>query len=195
MEFSATPITCFIILHPLPSLTVEETRSSCLAKPITMADNTIVPATVAVPFAFRFILTILEPLFALNGTWMCLSNPGSYLATMTRDAFPFTNSETFMYTTVGGSWVYFAFIEAIVMRLFDDVRLWRYLCAGILINDAFYCHAIAQAVGGWSVWVDVASWTKDDHVIFWATWPVIIIRVLIVSGLGLKKVPSAKKSN
>ncbi|KAJ3497357.1 hypothetical protein NLG97_g1968 [Lecanicillium saksenae] len=158
-----------------------------------MADTTIIPATATVPFVIRFILTVFEPLSALNGAWMCLHNPGSYLTIMTRNAFPFTKSETFMYTTVAGSWIYFAFIEAVVMRLFDDLRLWRYLCAGILINDAIYCHAIAQAVGGWAVWLDVASWTKDDHMVFWATWPLIIIRVMVVLGVGLKKLPTEKK--
>lgn len=159
----------------------------------TMADKTITPATAAVPFLFRFILTVLEPLAALSGAWMCLRDPGSYKTIMTRDAFPFAASETFMYTTVGGSWIYFSFIEAVVMRLFDDVRLWRFLCAGILINDAAYCHAIAQAVGGWNVWLDVSGWTKDDHVVFWSTMPLVIVRILIVSGVGLKKVPGRNK--
>ncbi|TQV99400.1 hypothetical protein V2A60_004878 [Cordyceps javanica] len=159
-----------------------------------MAGTTITPATAAVPFIFRFVLTVLEPLAALNGAWMCLRKPGDYLTIMTRGAFPFTESETFMYTTVGGSWIYFAFIEAVVMRLFDDVRLWRYLCAGILINDLAYCHAIAQAVGGWNIWMDVSNWTKDDHMVFWSTWPLIIIRGLIVLGVGLKKVPMQRKN-
>ena len=160
-----------------------------------MADRTVTRATAAVPFVFRFVLTVLEPLAAVSGAWMCLRNPGSYLTIMTRDAHPFTESETFMYTTVGGSWIYFAFIQAVVMRLFDDVRLWRYLCAGILLSDAAYCHATAQAVGGWNVWLDVANWTRDDHMVFWSTWPQIIIRVLVVLGVGLKKVPGQKKYN
>ncbi|OAR01510.1 hypothetical protein LLEC1_02608 [Akanthomyces lecanii] len=158
-----------------------------------MADRSITPASAAVPLVFRLVLTVLEPLAALNGAWMCLRSPGSYLAIMTRGAAPLAASETFMYTTVGGSWMYFAFIQAVVMRLFDDVRLWRYLCAGILISDAAYCHAIAQAVGGWSVWLDVASWTKDDHMVFWATWPLVVVRILVVLGVGIKKVPGQKK--
>ncbi|EGX91408.1 hypothetical protein CCM_05566 [Cordyceps militaris CM01] len=158
-----------------------------------MTERAIVPATATVPFAFRFILTVLEPLAALHGAWMCLYNPGRYLAAMTRDAFPLSPSETYIYTTVGGSWIYFAFLEAVVMRLFDDVRLWRYLCAGILMNDAVYCHATAQAVGGWEVWLDVGKWTRDDYVVFWSTWPLIVVRVLVVLGIGLKKLPDKKK--
>ncbi|KAJ6789124.1 hypothetical protein PWT90_08322 [Aphanocladium album] len=146
-----------------------------------MTDRTITPATATVPFAIRFILTVFEPLDALNRAWMCAcTTPSSYLTIMTRDALPFTKSETFMYTTVGRSAIYFGFIEAVVLRVFGDVRLWRYMCAGILINDAIYCHAIAQAVGGWAVWLDVASWTRDDHMVFWSTWPLIIIRVRLL---------------
>lgn len=95
---------------------------------------------------------------------------------------------------MGGSWLYFAFVEAVVMRLFDDVRLWRLLCAGMLLSDAAYCHAIAQGVGGWTAWGDIKAWTREDHTVFWATVPLVLVRILVVFGIGLKDIPREKRT-
>ena len=156
-------------------------------------ETAVIPASAAVPLLYRLCLTTIEPLFAVNGALLVFRNPGTYLSMMTRDAVSFTEPSTFLYTTAGGSWLYFAFVEAVVMRLFDDLRLWRVLCAGMLLSDVAYCHAIAQAVGGWAVYADVTTWTKDDHAVFWATAPLVLVRILVVLGIGVKTGPSARK--
>lgn len=148
--------------------------------------NEIIPATTAIPFAYRFILTVIEPLFALNGVIMVFRSPEDYLSTMTRHGGSFTPGSTFLYTALGGGWIYFAFIEVVVMRIYDDLRLWRLLCIGMLLSDAVFFHSTAQAVGGWVHWFDVTAWTPEDHFIFWSNASVLIVRVLIIFGIGVK---------
>ncbi len=157
-------------------------------------ESAVTPASAVVSPLYRLSITTIEPLFAVMGSLLVFRDPGTYLSTMTRDLVPFTTGSKFIYTTMGGSWLYFAFVEAVVMRLFDDVRLWRVLCAGMLFSDAAYCYAIAQALGGWAVWLDVTGWTKEDHAMFWATAPLVLVRILLVLGIGLQKEPKAIKS-
>lgn len=167
-----------------------------LLKYPAMASSTetnVIPASATLPLVYRLSLTTIEPLFAVNGALLVFRNPGTYLSMMTRDVVLFTAPSTFLYTTTGGAWLYFAFVEAVVMRLFDDLRLWRVLCAGMLLSDAAYCHAIAQAVGGWAVYMDVLSWTRDDHAVFWATAPLVLVRILVVLGVGVKTGSNARK--
>lgn len=159
----------------------------------TSTQTEITPASAAVPLLFRLIITTIEPLFAASGALLVFRDPSAYLSVMTRGAVSFNAPSTFMYTTAGGSWLYFAFVEAVVLRLFDDLGLWRVLCTGMLLSDVAYCHAAAQAVGGWAEWVDIAAWTKDDYVVFWSMAPMVLVRVLVVLGVGLKTASAAEK--
>ncbi|TWU73900.1 hypothetical protein ED733_003419 [Metarhizium rileyi] len=144
-----------------------------------------VTASSSIPLPYRLLLTVLEPLFAANGAMLVFRAPAHYLSMMTRHAAAATAGPTFLYTSLGGSWLYFAFVEAVVMRVCDDLRLWRLLCAGMLLSDAVFCHSVAQAVGGWAAWAGLSAWTLDDHLVFWGTVPFIVVRVLVVLGVGL----------
>lgn len=150
-----------------------------------------------IPWPYRLILTTVEPLFALAGAALVLRSPAGYLATMTRDAVHYPTEggplSAFLYTQLGGGWLYFAFVEAVVLRLYPtDTRLWWLLCVGMLLSDTAYAHGCAQAVGGWAAWVDVAQWTRDDWTVFWTTAPMITARVCFVLGIG---VGGGKSSN
>lgn len=151
-----------------------------------------VSASATVPFIYGLLLTTLEPLFAANGAILVFRTPGAYLSTMTRHGAAFTAGSTFLYTSLGGSWLYFAFVEAVVLRAYDDLRLWRLLCAGMLLSDVAFCHSAAQAVGGWARWLDLGAWTMDDHLVFWGTAPFVLVRVLLVLGVGVKAVDGRK---
>jgi hypothetical protein len=158
-----------------------------------MAPSSSVPASF--PFAYRLILTTVEPLFATLGALLAFRNPAGYLATMTRGAARFAPDSAFLYTELGGAWLYFAFAEAVVLRVYrDDARLWRLLCAGMLLSDAAYCHSAAQAVGGWATWARLADWTKEDWIVFWTTAPMLATRVLVVLGIGVRRGPAAQKA-
>ena len=143
-------------------------------------------AVASVPYIYRLILLIIEPLFALMGSALVLVDPGTYLGSITRQSVAFTSDTTFLYTALSGSWLYFAFVEAVVLRLFDDLALWRVLCAGMLLSDFAFCHSTAQAVGGWGIYVNMGDWTLEDYVAFASTAPMVLTRILLVLGVGVK---------
>ncbi|ERT00289.1 hypothetical protein HMPREF1624_03660 [Sporothrix schenckii ATCC 58251] len=139
---------------------------------------------------YRLMLNTLEPFFAFNGALLVFRDPDSYLSTMTRHSIAYPadqgDAAAFLYTQLGGGWLYFAFVEAIVLRLYpNDTRLWRWLCMGMLLSDAAYAHGCAQALGGWAAWADVAQWTGADWMVFWTTAPPLLARLLFVLGLGV----------
>jgi hypothetical protein len=146
-----------------------------------------VSAAASIPYIYRLALTTIEPFFAASGALLAFRNPTGYLSSMTRNSASFEPSTAFLYTELGGAWLYFAFVEVVVLRRFDDLRLWRYLCLGMLLSDAAYCHSVAQAVGGWSAWVSLADWTIEDWIVFVTTASMILVRILIVLGVGVKK--------
>lgn len=145
------------------------------------------PAKASVPYTYRLILLTVEPLFAMMGSVLVLVDPSTYLGSITRHSVAFTPDTTFLYTALAGSWLYFAFVEAVVLRLFDDLALWRVLCAGMLLSDFAFCHSTAQAVGGWGIYVNMGDWTAEDCVAFATTAPMVLTRILLVLGVGIKQ--------
>ena len=141
-------------------------------------------ATASIPLFARLTLTLVEPLMSLNGVLICIRNPqrliGDYL---TRGAVSYTPETQTLYTQLAGFWLFFAFVEVFVLRSFDDQRLWKRLCIGMLISDAVYFWAVAQAVGGWDEFLNVGVWSADEWTVtLGALWPVSV-RLFIVFGL------------
>ena len=151
-------------------------------------------ASSTIPYICRFLLLNVEPLFALNGAVLVFLQAGKYLSTMTRATITSTQTSTdFIYTELAGGWLHFAFTEGVVLRLVDDLRVWRLLCIGMLLSDAMYCHSCAEALGGWGVWLNVMGWTAEDWVVTLSTWPFVFIRLAIVLGIGIRKPKKEEK--
>ncbi|KAK9464081.1 uncharacterized protein V1516DRAFT_100661 [Lipomyces oligophaga] len=146
----------------------------------------------SVPTVYRVVLTTIEPLFATLGALGAFTSPAPYIAAMTRHLGVFDPASQFVFTQLGGGWLYFAFNEAVTLRLCDDLRIWKILSIGMLLSDIAYCHSTAQAVGGWSSYLNLSLWTTEDWLVLVTTMPMVTIRVLILLGVGLKK--SSKNS-
>ncbi|OLN95795.1 hypothetical protein CCHL11_02747 [Colletotrichum chlorophyti] len=153
---------------------------------MTATSRAPISASAAVPMIYQFIFITLEPIFALLGAVMALHAPHQYLAGMTRDAQPYAPSTQFLFTQLSGGWLFFAFTEAVVLRLFDDLNLWRVVCVGMLLSDAAYCHGTAQAVGGWQMWLKIEDWTVEDWAVLLSTAPMVLVRIFIVLGVGIR---------
>lgn len=144
-------------------------------------------ASAVIPAVWRFLILNVEPLCAFGGVLMLFFAPTVYTKTMTRHAFTSIEpASEFIYTELLGGWLHFAFTEAVVLRLVDDYRVWRLLCMGMLLSDLAYVHSCAQALGGWDVWLQVGGWSVDDWVVTISTWPFMIARLAIVSGVGMR---------
>lgn len=146
--------------------------------------STITKATSVLPWIGRFLITTIEPLMAVGGVVLCLTKPEDYLSGLTRESVTSIDSATkFVYTQLGGGWLVIIFAEAVIMRLVDDIRVWKLLCTAILLSDMLYTHSLAEAVGGWGRWAVLKDWTTLDWVATVTTWPFVLIRVAIVTGL------------
>ena len=144
-------------------------------------------ATASIPYPYRLTLTTLEPLIAFGGVLQALAAPESYLSTMTRGTVPYDPGTHFLYTQLAGSWLLFVFLMVFALRRFDDVGVWRWVCAGGLLQDGLFVWSVAESVGGWGVWRDVRGWGGSDWLVFWTSVPGLLARVLVVLGVGVKE--------
>lgn len=155
-----------------------------------MSKSTATPAkaSTTIPYLYRFLLLNVESVFAFGGVIMALTVPGAYLSSLTREAVTSVDSSTeFIYTQLAGGWLFISFAELVILRLVDDLRVWKLICIGILLSDALYSHSLAQALGGWSKWIVLADWTGQDWLVAITTFPFILTRIAIVFGIGLEE--------
>lgn len=145
-----------------------------------------ISAKTAVPFIYRLIILTIEPIFAVMGSMLVFRDPAMYAGSVTRHSVTFTPDTAFLYTGLGGVWLYFAFVEAVVLRLFDDLFLWKVLCAGMLISDFAFFFSMAQGVGGWAHYLALGEWTTEDWMALVGTAPMVLTRILIILGIGLR---------
>lgn len=157
-------------------------------------DGAVIKATTAIPAILRILITTFEPLFAFAGVILLFINPQQYLSSLTRGqgAETYKPSQQWVYTQLAGGWLLIVFLETVLLRLVDDLRVWRLTCVAILISDVCYTHSCAQAVGGWSEWLNVTHWTTEDWIAFATTWPFVLSRIAIVTGVGIEHDRSTK---
>ncbi|KAK3390756.1 hypothetical protein B0H63DRAFT_557666 [Podospora didyma] len=146
-----------------------------------------ISAKAAVPFFMRFTLTVLEPLFAVNGTILTLFGQSAYTSGVTRNGVPYYADAQFLYTQLGSLWLVMAFHEAVVLNLVDDLRVWRLLSAGWLISDVFYHLSAAQAVGGWDKFFTLSEWSSFEVACVVTALAPALMRICIVFGVSLNK--------
>lgn len=68
----------------------------------------------------------------------------------------------------------------------SSLFLWRVLCVGMLISDTLFFFSMAQGVGGWGHYLDLTEWTTEDWAGFVGTAPMVLTRIFIVLGIGLR---------
>ncbi len=92
-----------------------------------MADGPC-PATVLV--IYRLLLITVEPFLEVSGALQAT------MLIVTRGVGFVAGDSTFLYTELWGSpWLQLAFVELITLRVLEDLRLWRFPCAGMLLSD------------------------------------------------------------
>ena len=139
-----------------------------------------VSATATIPLLYRILLLYIEPFFAVNGAFIAFFRPAQYAALLTRASVPYDPSTQYLYTSIGGLWLMFAFNQAVILRLYDDVRLWKLLCVGMLLSDAGHSWAMIQGLGGWSQWIKIGEWVTSDWNLFLTSLPFAVVRVLVL---------------
>ncbi|KAK4465846.1 hypothetical protein QBC42DRAFT_260524 [Cladorrhinum samala] len=151
------------------------------------SDQPVTKASTALPFFYRFVLLYLEPLFALNGAYLTIFTPSEYAASITHSTTNYLSENNYLYTQLGGAWLIFAFNEAVVLQLVDDLRVWKLLCWGMLVSDAVYHFSAVQSFGGWEQWSNFVAWGFFDWAVFASAVAPMLVRIGVVSELGVRK--------
>ncbi|KAF2644374.1 hypothetical protein P280DRAFT_467008 [Massarina eburnea CBS 473.64] len=123
----------------------------------------------SISLVYRVWLLYLEPVFALNGAALCVFAPALFLNTFSPH-LTYAPSNQIIYDQLAATYALFAFNQAIVLRVAQDIRVWKAILGGILMCDTVHLWA------GWKVMVQEGNtwpmgWRAED-------WVAVLLLVL-----------------
>lgn len=148
-----------------------------LAPPDTMT------ALLYVPLPYRLLLLWIEPLCAFNGALLCLFAPALFLDTFT--TAPYRADHQIMFDQLAATYILFAFNQAIVLRMTNDLRVWKGIITGILICDVVHLYG-AWNVMGTQAFLDPRLWRASEAVNFALLYGPGALRIAFLMELGVK---------
>ena len=86
---------------------------------------------------YRLLHITVENFFEVSSTLQAMCNlPNLSMSSMTRGVGFFAGDSTFLYTGLGGGpWLQLTFAEIVMLRVLEDMHLFRFPCAGMLLSD------------------------------------------------------------
>ncbi|KKY24813.1 hypothetical protein UCRPC4_g02343 [Phaeomoniella chlamydospora] len=148
----------------------------------------------AIPWVYRAFFLYIEPFATLVGAFYAWFQPSYYLQLTDASSAPgilgLPLATQIALRQLGNLYMCFAFNEAVVLRVTDDLRVWRFLLLGLLIADfghLFSCYPL-----GLRIYYDVMNWNAIDAGNIGFVYCGLLTRISFFSGLGFAKPALAK---
>jgi len=138
-----------------------------------------------IPLAYSALFLYFEPLAAIFGAITSHFSPELFLNTMSPTAV-YAPSNQVVFDQVAATYTLFAFNEAVVLRVTDDIRVWKAILLGILLCDVIHLYASYIALGPAVFW-DPRLWRPEDMVNLGMLWGQGVIRIAFLLDVGLAK--------
>jgi hypothetical protein len=136
-----------------------------------------------IPWFYRLWHLYLEPVFALGGVYHLHWVPLEYLSFMPSTTSYHAGSQI-VYDQLASAYLLFAFIEGVLLRVVDDIRVWKYIVFGLALCDAGHCYA-AWCEMGTSMVLSPWLWSQKDVVTNILNAVPLLTRVAFLLGVGL----------
>lgn len=136
-----------------------------------------------IPLWYRLWHLYFEPLAALNGSYLLAFKPVEYYTWMPHTA-QHNPSSQIVADCLGTTYILFAFIEGVFLRVVDDVRLWKWILFGLAICDTGHIVAEWRAMGN-EVAFNPSLWSTKDTITMFLNFMPLCTRIAFVLGVGL----------
>lgn len=97
-----------------------------------------------------------------------------------------------VYDQLASTYLLFAFIEGVLLRVVDDVKIWKWIVFGLALCDAGHIYAAWCEMGtelSLSPWL----WSQKDFVTNFLNVMPLLTRTAFLLGIGVKSSVQGKK--
>jgi hypothetical protein len=120
------------------------------------------PATI--PVIFRFFFLYCEPLIAISGAYLAFFRPAFFFSNLfSANIVPtVTPVHRFLLVSLSSSWLFFAVVQALALRMTSDLKIWSALLGSMLISDVGNLYALQMVVPGLDIYWRLDRWRPED---------------------------------
>ncbi|KAH0537062.1 hypothetical protein FGG08_006103 [Glutinoglossum americanum] len=152
------------------------------------------PPRPQIPLPYRILLLYFEPLLALNGAVMAHFFPSRFLLTMSPSATAATYSPQtqVIYDQLAATYVLFALVEAVVLRVTSELSVWKAVVFGALVCDVIHLYGSCASMGV-EVFVRPGLWRADDWVNLTLLYGPAVMRLGLLFEVGFGRGKTGKE--
>ncbi|EPS44698.1 hypothetical protein H072_1307 [Dactylellina haptotyla CBS 200.50] len=132
---------------------------------------------------YRLLFFYLEPISALGGSYLTHLAPQSYFSkVIPGNHDPILTNTQLVLTNLASSYVHFAIIEAVLLRVTNDKRVWQVAIIAMLVNDIIHLYGlyVARTVIGIGFGWDFSK--KEDWETFAPSYLPLVLRLTFLAG-------------
>lgn len=139
----------------------------------------MVPSQLSPAIIFRIVMLYYEPFAAIAGAILVLSCPTSVLSGILppNTSITLTPIHHFLITNIASLWLFFGVVEAIVLRLTSDLKIWSAVVGAMIFSDLGYLYARQRVVPAWNIYWRVDRWRWEDWVNIGSTILILVMRI------------------
>ena len=143
------------------------------------------PGSFAVPFIYRAFFLCVEPLSVLAGAYLAHARQADYLrlSHAASAPSPVPMGTSIVLSQLANMYLFFALVEALVLRATSDIRVWKTLLFCLLIGDFGHLYSVHQL--GLPIYWSAFDWNAID----WGNIPFVYLgatlRVAFLANVGL----------
>lgn len=138
-----------------------------------------------IPTLYRLLFLYVEPFLAIGAAIQTHFAPKIFLNTMSQTS-EYAPDNQVIYDQVAALYTLFAFNEAILLRLTNDIRVWKGVFIGIFICDILHLYASWASLGAEVFW-NPGAWRVEEWANLGALWGLGVVRVAFLVGVGLRR--------
>ncbi|KAH6995128.1 hypothetical protein EDB80DRAFT_728680 [Ilyonectria destructans] len=146
-----------------------------------------------IPVVYRILFLYVEPFLAFAGSIMLHFTPSEFLSKIAPNA-KYAPDNQVVYDQVAAFYILTVFNLAVILRITNDIRMWRAILMGVLLCDTLHLSANWRALGSAIFW-DPRTWSGDDWGNLGFLWGHALARVAFLAGFGIELGGAAKKSD
>ncbi|KAH7077372.1 hypothetical protein FB567DRAFT_148821 [Paraphoma chrysanthemicola] len=145
-----------------------------------------------IPLVYRIWHLWIEPCMALGGTYKLHWRPEQYFAYMPRTS-RYAPEAQMICDQLASTYLMFAIIEIFVLRVADDVRMWKAVIIALAACDAGHIHATWAAMGT-QEFLSPWMWQGNDALTMVLSVAPFLLRLGFLLELGLKNGTDLRKT-
>ncbi|TLS29221.1 hypothetical protein PpBr36_01696 [Pyricularia pennisetigena] len=139
-----------------------------------------------IPTLYRIMLSWVEPAFCASGTVLATFDPTRYIDTMTTNFAYDPPVHRILLDQIGAVYLLMAFNSAVVLRVTDDLRVWKAVMGGIWVSDMLHIWATVKELGV-DVILNPLSWRAVDWINLGILVGMMLLRIAFIFEVGFEK--------